>query len=181
RSSGGACPARTNPVTNRSPSKAGLQMGSTVRSSTQRGEAETSAPATIRWRSWPLADDWHWSWLLIAGMLGIGAVAGWLGGGWILGVVIVVSLGVALWQFLLPVTFELCSLGVRRYALGRMRLVPWQAIRAYHLRATGVVFFQQPDPTTIDLLRSLFVPYPADEDEMVVALRLYLPHATEIP
>jgi hypothetical protein len=59
--------------------------------------------------------------------------------------------------------------------------VPWQAIRAYQLRPTGILLYQTPDPSTLDLLRSLFVPYPADEDEMLVAVRSYLPHATELP
>ncbi len=155
-------------------------MGSTVRSISQRSEAETS-PATIRWRSWPLADHLRWSWLLPAGILSVGAAVWWLGGGWPLAVVAIIALGLAFWQFLLPVTFEVCSLGVRRYALGRMRLVPWPAIRAYQLRSTGIVFFQRVDPTTIDLLGSLFVPYPKDEDEIVVAVRLYSPHAVELP
>ncbi|HVT27852.1 MAG TPA: hypothetical protein VHE81_07535 [Lacipirellulaceae bacterium] len=156
-------------------------MGSTIRSTTQRSEAEASAPSTIRWRSWPLADNLPWSWLLPLGILGVGVLVWRLGGGWSLAIFAVAALGLAFWQFLIPVTFEICSFGVRRYALRRMRLVPWPAIRAYQLRSTGVIFFQRPDPTSIDLLRSLFVPYPRDEDEMVVAVRLYLPHAVELP
>lgn len=105
----------------------------------------------------------------------------WLGGGWLLGLTVILALALALWQFLLPVTFEFCSLGVRRYALGRVRLVPWEAIRAYQLRTSGVVFFQHSDPTTIDVVKSLFVPYPNEEDEVVAALRPYLPHAAELP
>jgi hypothetical protein len=146
-----------------------------------QAEAESSSPSIIRWRSWPLVNDRPWSWLLPAGILCAGAVVWWLGGGWLLGLTAIVSLALAVWQYLLPVTYEFCSLGIRRYALGRMRLVPWTAIRAYQLRPTGVVFFKQPDPTPADLLSSLFVPYPNDEDEVVIAVRLYLPHAVEVP
>jgi hypothetical protein len=156
-------------------------MGSTVRSLTQQIEAESPPSATIRWRSWPLASDLRWSWMLPAGILSVGALVAWLSGGWLIGIVAGGTLAVALWQYLLPVTYEICSLGVRRYAFGRMRLVPWSAIRAYQLRSTGVVFYQRSDPTAIDLLNSLFVPYPSDEDEVVVAVRLYLPHAVEVP
>lgn len=156
-------------------------MGSTVRSLTQQGEAESSPSVTIRWQSWPLANDLRWSWLLPAGILGVGAMVAWLGGGWLIGIVAVGTLALSFWQYLLPGTYEICSLGVRRYALGRMRLVPWSAIRAYQLRSTGVVFYRRTDPTTMDLLSSLFVPYPSDEDEVVVAVRLYLPHAAELP
>jgi hypothetical protein len=156
-------------------------MGSTVRSFTQQVEAESSPSATIRWRSWPLADGWRWSWLLPAGILCVGAMVAGLGGGWLVGLVAVGTLALAMWQFLLPVTYEICSLGVRRYALGRMRLVPWSAVGAFQLRSTGVIFFQSTDPAAFDVLSSLFVPYPSDEDEMVVAVRLYLPNATELP
>lgn len=156
-------------------------MGSTVRSLTQPLEAEPSPSATIRWKDWPLTNDWRKSWLLPAGIICVGALVAWLGGGWLIGLAAIAALALAVWQYLLPVTYEISSQGIRRYALGRMRLVPWTAIRAYQLRPTGVVFFQRPDPTTVDLLSSLFVPYPSDEDEFVVAIRLYLPHAVELP
>jgi hypothetical protein len=156
-------------------------MGSTVRSVAQQAEAESAVSTSLRWRSWPLADHSHWSWLLPVGIVSTGVAVWWLGGGVLLGVAAATALAVGMWQFLLPVSFEICSSGVRRYAMGRMRLVPWQAIRAYQLRTTGVVFFQKTDPATIDLLSSLYVPYPSDEDEVVVAVRLYLPHAVEIP
>jgi hypothetical protein len=159
-------------------------MGSTIRSSTKQVEVEPSPsvmPARRHWRSWPLASDWRLSWALPVGILCVGAMVWWLDGGWLLGLLAAAALALAVWQFLLPVTYEICSLGVRRYALGRMRLVPWSAVQAYQLRSTGVVFFQKDDPTAIDLLSSLFVPYPSDEDEVVVAVRLYLPHAIELP
>jgi hypothetical protein len=156
-------------------------MGSTVRSLIRDAESETSTAATIRWQSWPLVDHPRTSWLLPAAIGGVGALVWILGGGVLLTIAAIVALALATWQFLLPVTFEICSLGVRRYALGRMRLVPWSAIRAYQLRSTGAVFFQRPDPANVDMLSSFFVPYPSDEDEMVVAVRLYLPHAVELP
>jgi hypothetical protein len=116
-------------------------MGSTVRSLTQQVEVESSQLATIRWRDWPLANDWRRSWLLPAGILCVGALVGWLGGGWLIGLVAIAAIALAMWQYLLPMTYEINSQGIRRYALGRMRLVPWTAIRAYQLRSTGVVFF----------------------------------------
>src|SRR5689334_4377033 len=156
-------------------------MGSTVRSLPQQLEPESSPTVTIRWRSWPLADNPRWSWILPIGILAVGAIVAWLGDGWLLPLLAVTALAIAFWQFLLPVKYEICSLGVRRYAFRRMRLIPWSAIRAYQLRTTGVLLFQREAPTPIDLVNSLFVPYPDDEDEVVVAVRLYLPNATELP
>jgi hypothetical protein len=156
-------------------------MGSTVRSATKNAEQGPAIVETIRWQSWPLIDWPRWSWLIPAGILSIGGFVWWCGGGWPLAVVITVALAMSMWQFLLPITFEVGAPGVRRYALGRMRLVPWQAVRAYQLRPTGMIFFQRSDPTSVDILKSLFVPYAADADEMIIAIRSYLPHAVELP
>src|SRR3954465_7708362 len=132
-----------------------LEMESTIRSLTKEVEVEPSPPATIRWRSWPLASDWRLSWVFPVGILCVGGMVWWLGGGRLLGLLAAAALALAAWQYLLPVTYEISSLGLRRYVVGRMRLVAWSAIRAYQLRSTGVVFFQRSDPTAIHLLSSL--------------------------
>jgi hypothetical protein len=155
-------------------------MSSTTRRSGAPIQLQTSGTASIRWRSWPLVDVPAWSWLLPIAILLMGGFALWYGS-WLVGLAAIAALAVVFWQFLLPVAYEVTPLGLRRYAIGRVRLVPWQAIRAYQLRATGAVFFQRPNPTRVDQLISLFVPYPQDEDEMLVAVRLYLPHAVEVP
>jgi len=153
-------------------------MGSTIRTTTPPIPLQAGA-ASVRWRSWRLVDEPSWSWTVPLGILIVGGFASWYGS-WLVAVAAMAALSVVLWQFLLPVTYEVTQLGLRRFALGRIRLVPWQAVRAYQLRPTGVVFFQNPNPTSVDLLISLFVPYPEDEDEMLIAVRLYLPHAVEV-
>ncbi len=153
-------------------------MGSTIRSTGP--PIQLQANTSVRWRNWPLVDRPTWSWLVPLGILILSGIVFQLGGGWFLSLVVIAALAAVLWQFLVPVSFEVTSLGLRRYALGRVRLIPWQAIRAYQLRPTGIVFFQQPSPTKLDLLSSLFVPYPQAEDEMLVAVRSYLPHASEL-
>jgi len=154
-------------------------MGSTLRSTPAPIQLQSSS-GSVRWRSWPLVDRPAWSWLAIVGIASVGGFVFWLGD-WFLALAVVVALSVIMWQFFLPVTFEVTSLGLRRHALSRVRLIPWQAIRAYQLRPTGIALFQRPNPTKLDLLSSLFVPYPHDEDEMLVTVRLYLSHATELP
>jgi hypothetical protein len=150
-------------------------MGSTIRSSNPPIQLQTNE--SVQWRSWPLVDRPALSWLVPASILLLGGIVFQLGGGWSLTLMAIAAVAVAMWQFLMPVKFEVTTLGLRRYAFGRVRLVPWQAIRAYQLRPTGVVFFQRPNPSKIDLLNSLFVPYPPDADEMLVAVRQYLSHA----
>jgi hypothetical protein len=151
-------------------------MGSTVRSTSPPQQLSTGS---LRLRSWPLVDQPMWSWLVPLGILLVSSYVYWIGG-WFLATLTSAALVVAFWQFWLPVSYEVTSLGLKRLALRRLRLVPWQAIRAYQMRATGVAFFRRPDPTAMDLPNSLFVPYPPDEDELLVAVRLYLPHAVEV-
>jgi hypothetical protein len=154
-------------------------MGSTLRSTPAPIQLQTSSGSSVRWRSWPLVDQPAWSWLAIVGIALVGGFVFWLGD-WFLALAVVAALAVIMWQFFLPVTFEVTSLGLRRHALSRVRLIPWQAIRAYQLRPTGIALFQRPNPTKLDMMNSLFVPYPHDEDEMLVTVRLYLSHATEL-
>jgi hypothetical protein len=154
-------------------------MASTDRTTTSPGVLEHAA--TLTWQSWPLAEHLRWSWLVVVGILAISGIVLYLGGSWLLAAAVVAGAIATLWQFFLPVKYEIASLGLRRNALGRTRLVPWHAIRAYQLRPTGVVFYQRSDPTKVDLLRSLFVPYASDADEMLCAIRDHLPHAVEVP
>ena len=154
-------------------------MASTNGNSTQRQAQEICEP--LHWRSWPLVDQSRWSWLVVFGIVAVGGLVWYLGGGWLLAVAAIGGLAAVLWQFLLPIRYEIDARGLRRRALRRSRLIPWHAVRAYQLRPTGVVLYRRDDPTTVDLLRSLFVPFPADEDSMLCALREHLPHAVELP
>jgi hypothetical protein len=156
-------------------------MGSTVRSATPTNQPQKLTAGSIRWRCWPLVDQPAWSWIVPLGIVMAGYSVYWVGGGWFLAFAVGAALAITLRSFLLPVTFEVTSSALRRLALGRLRLIPWQAIRAYQLRPTGIMFFQRADPTTLDLPNGLFVPYPPDADELLIAVRLYSPHAVELP
>jgi hypothetical protein len=135
----------------------------------------------LQWRKWPLVDNRRWSWLTIFGIFAVGGIVGYFSGSWLLALFAMAGLTATLWQFFVPVHYELASLGLRRRALGRTTFLAWKAVRAYQTRPTGAVLFTRPDPTAIDLLRSVFVPYPAEEDEALCALRNHLAHAVELP
>jgi len=154
-------------------------MDSTTRTKTPAAKPEHAA--TLLWQSWPLADRLRWSWLVVLAIGGVGAAVWYLSGGWLLAIAAAAGLAATLWSFFLPVEYEVASHGLRRRVLGRTRLVPWHAIRAYRLRPAGVVFYQRSDPSNFDLLRSLFVPYPSDADELLCAVRQHASHATELP
>ena len=102
-------------------------MGSTVRSTSPPQQLSTGS---LRWRSWPLVDQPTWSWLVPLSIILVSSYVYWLGG-WFLATLTCAALITAFWQFMLPVSYEVTSLGLRRLALRRVRLVPWPAIRAY--------------------------------------------------
>lgn len=156
-------------------------MSSISTSSIHSAQREAPASEVVRWRSWPLVDCPRWSWIVPVGMLAVGGGVLYLSGTWLAGLAAISALAAALWQYLLPVTYEVYALGFRRSILGRTRLVPWHAVRSYRPLSSGIVLYQRPDPTAADALRSLFLPYPADEDEMLCAVRGYLGHAVELP
>jgi hypothetical protein len=156
-------------------------MSTATPSSSPLLRGETAASDRLHWRSWPLADHWRWSWVVPVGMLAIGGGAAYLSGDWLTGLVVFAVLAIALWQFFLPTSYEVLTIGIRIYVLGRVRLVPWQAVRAYRTLSSGVVLYQRPDPTIVDALRNMYLPYPPDADEMLCAVREHLGHAVELP
>lgn len=155
-------------------------MGSTVRS-TNWPQSQELGTGSLRWRDWPLVDHLRWSWGVPLLVLSVAFVVHRVSGSLALALAASACLAVSLWSYLLPTHFEVTQLGLRRRALGRVRTYPWQAVRAYQLRTTGALLFRQPDPTPLDIPSGLFVPFPPDVDELIVALRLHLPHAIEVP
>jgi hypothetical protein len=125
-------------------------------------------------------DHRRWSWLALVGLLAVAGVGARVSGSWVLALAAALGLAATLWQFFLPVRYEISAAGLRRSVLGRTRLIPWPAIHAFQLRPTGVVFYGRADAVPADVLRALFVPYPADEDEFLCGIRQHLPHAAEL-
>jgi hypothetical protein len=156
-------------------------MGSTIRSLTSPSQPQYLSAGSLRWRNWPLVDHPRSSWIVPLAILLVGGFAYRYSGSLLFAGVACVALAATLWSFFLPNRFEVTSLGLRRRVFKRIRIIPWQAIHSYQLRSTGVMLYQRPDPIALDLSSSLFVPYPDDADELRVALRLYLPHAVELP
>ena len=155
-------------------------MPSTFPSTVKTAGEEPPSMTGLRWRCWPLLDHARWSWLVVAGVVLVGGIVAHLSQSWLLAVASVAGLAATIWQFFVPVRYEIGSLGLRRSALGRTRFVPWRAIRAYQLRSSGVTVYRAPSPAKTDVLRSLFIPYPADEDEALCAIRQHLSHAVEL-
>lgn len=152
--------------------------------STRSGTTRSIAPEPLdrlTWRSWPLVDSPYSSWLAPVLVAGLAIGVWYLGGGWIMALAAAIGLAITLWSYFLPADYEVAPLGLRRRVLNRARLVPWTAVHAYQLRSTGIVVYQRSDPGVADVLRSIFIPYPPEADELLIALRHYASHAIELP
>lgn len=153
-------------------------MASTSRTTTYARHSEPAV--SLLWHTWPIVDERRWSWMMLALIFAVAVFIWYIGGGWLLSMLAALGLGITLWEFFLPVEYEIASHGIRRRVLGRTRLIPWHAIRAYQIRPTGVVLFQRSDPRHLDLLRSLFIPNPPVAGDLIEALRQQASHATEM-
>jgi hypothetical protein len=90
------------------------------------------------------------------------------------------GLAATLRDFLLPITYEIQSVGLRRDSIWRSSVIPWQAVRSYEIRPTGVLLYRIINPSKLDVLGSLFIPYASAPDEVIIALRQHLSHALEL-
>src|SRR5262245_31958084 len=100
-------------------------MTSTTR--IRRESSLTEAGDSLTWRAWPLVDQLRWAWIVPVGMMAVGVAVLYLGGGWLLALAVVIGLAITLRQFLVPVNYEVASLGIRRHVWRHSRLVPWHA------------------------------------------------------
>ena len=83
-------------------------------------------------------------------------------------------LGLSLWRFFLPVTFELNAEGVEQSLLGWQRRIPWAAIHRYEICKAGVLLFSQADRCPIDVMRGLYLPWEEHRDEVLAHVRYHL-------
>lgn len=137
-------------------------------------------PNPLSWRVWPLADGKRWSWLVLLLTLAIGVGIWYVGKSWLLALAAVAGVVATGWHFFVPIEYEVTPIGIRRRIANRTRMLPWHAIRAYQIRNSGIVLYQRTGPASIDLLRSMFIPFPSDPKELISALRTHASHAADV-
>lgn len=145
--------------------------------STGRG----NAPAPVVWRSWPLVDGGHPGWPLVTMGVALSAAVFFTTGhvGWVL--VAAAAFALATWRYFVPIVFEVDAMGVTQHAFGRQRRTPWNAIRRCEIDSRGV-YLARSDLLT-DTFRSLYLPTGPQHEQVVAAVRYYLPRlfAPEAP
>ena len=149
-------------------------MPSSARETSHTGLRISVAPEPLTIHIWHLRQRPVSSLLAICVAILASVFVGWWFEFWPLGGIIAVLLTITGWTILLPQRYELSNVGVRHVVLGRVRLIPWAAIRRYTIHATGVVLL--PDDQVIGLspLRGLFLPWSGKRQEILAHLEYHL-------
>jgi len=143
-------------------------------SSSQNSGSYKLTPPGLKWRHWPLRDEWrvHLPIVLVF-TLAVVSVAITTQELWVTLATLAIGL-VVLWRWWLPVEYEFGSKGISQSYFGWRHLTPWRNIRRFEARPHGVMLFPLADATPLDPLRGLFVPYGTHREDMLQCLAFYV-------
>ena len=131
-------------------------------------------PPLVRWRRWPLRDNFLIGALAIIGLTAAGIFVYWQTGRVHLAVGAGLVLAVACWRFFIPVTFELNAEGVHQWVWGRHRRIPWSEIRHHQIFPAGVLLLPYEQGSPIEVMQGVFLPWGLRRDEILAQVRYYL-------
>jgi len=115
---------------------------------------------------WPLRQQpWRSLGLLIAVAFASVLVARAVESVWA-GFAVCLALNVCLWRMWLPVEFELSPRGVVQNYLGRQQRIAWRDIVRCEFQTRGFLLHATDDATAIGSLRSIFVRYPPQHQQV---------------
>ena len=137
----------------------------------------TATPVPLAWRSWPVADS-VWELLSITALVVLTPLVVW-------GITgqRAATLGCALdvlflcARYYVPTQIELNALGVTTKVFGRSRRIPWIAIDRFVIGRRGVFLTSAGAP--LEVFRGLYLPWGGHREQILGALRYYLPHGQD--
>lgn len=143
-------------------------------------ETESQAPAThsdddparelLRWRYHPVREGGWRLMAVIAFLLGVPTVIGWLYGPFFILVALVI-LGGSLGTYFLPTEYVLYSGGLETRFLGVTRRFAWDQYRSHYPDRNGVLLSPFPGPSRLENFRGLFVRYSGNRDAVLSIVR----------
>ncbi|MCR9119446.1 MAG: hypothetical protein NXI22_21140 [bacterium] len=143
--------------------------------STQPPHQTTPGPPTEATRVvWPLRYEPFaaagWAIVVVAvAILGV-----WLSGDVFTAALVVTGLLLCLWRVWAPVKIHLGPRGVVEDIFGRRWRFSWRSIARYESRRDGLVLFASPEPSPLAPLRSLFVPWRGQREQLETVVDYYL-------
>ena len=136
-------------------------------------------PAPLHWREWPLRDHPLRAAAVVAAMLAAGLIIAWTSGQAHLAWFGVAALAIAMWQFFVPVDYDLGPGGVGLSQFGRRRRLAWLSIRGYEVCPQGVLLLPCEAPCLADVPAGVFLAWSWRRDEVLAHVRLYLGQSWE--
>ena len=139
--------------------------------------AEHAAPVpltSLSFRIWPIVHERTRVWPMLAGVVAVTVVVGVSTDslGWALATVTLLAL--ALWRMLVPIYFEINSLGVTQRALGRRWLIPWSAVARCEVHGEGILLLKQDEQSPFSRLGGLYIPWSAYRDDLLELVEQHL-------
>lgn len=131
-------------------------------------------PPLVRWRRWPLRDNFLLGALALVGLVAAGMLVYWQTDRLYLAIGAALVIAVATWRFFVPVTFELNAEGVHQWVFGRHRRIPWSEIRQHQIFSSGVLLLPYEHGSPIEVMQGLFLPWGMRRDEILAQIRYYL-------
>jgi len=128
--------------------------------------APGNAPVMLKWRSYPLVDDFPKSLALVGLLAGVCVLVGFAFGGAGYGLLAAVLLGASLARYLLPTRFVLDAGGVTIRLLGHDRHVAWSQIKRISVQRAGVFLSPFERSSRLDSFRGTFLRFAGNADEV---------------
>lgn len=134
----------------------------------------TRPPEPLRIVNWPLKDERWSSGCMLAAMAAAGFTVMSITGSVILGLFTFAAFGVSVWRLWLPVTFDFGQRGIVQTCWKRQRRIPWPQVARYEVLAHGVLLSADADRTVLSPLRSIYVRWNKQKDELLEQLDFFL-------
>lgn len=128
----------------------------------------------MRWTVWPLVDRPLVS-LAVATLLIAVAYAVYAAlGAWYWSLAASLTVVIAMWRYLLPITFEVTPRGLKQESFIQTASTGWADIHAVRQCSSGVLLLPGEEDTPLDALRGLFLPWGPHRTELLQLVSLYL-------
>jgi hypothetical protein len=122
-------------------------------------------PPPLRWRSWPMEEGGRTAWTLMAAIVAMTALVGWVMGSAAWALVACALLGLAAWRYFVPVYFEINHQGIFQEVFGRRSRVAWRSIAGVEVCRDGLLL--TPGDVCCAAARGLYLPWGQHRTEVL--------------
>jgi len=128
----------------------------------------------LRWRYHPVREGGGRLVAVIAFLVGVPLVFGWLYGPFFV-ILSLVILGGSLGTYFLPTNYVFYSGGLETHFIGVTRRFTWEQFRSFYPDRNGVLLSPFPVPSRLENFRGLFVRFSGNRDAVLSVVRERVP------